>query len=157
MSTKNPAEIARKLSSDIDDERRITMKTRNGISITVLTLAISGCATSGLPTETNCNDREVTLNHRAGSLDAHPEYVSLCSGNLLTIKIVPPVGLGDAETKDDPSNPVSASWLAKKNTNGDRIVIEVPRLPKKKTGITYKYSITIEGVGTLDPRAHIKR
>ena len=121
----------------------------------VLILAISACVAPLSPKEGKCHDAEVTVTHRAGSLDVHPEYVALCSNRLLTIHIVPPVGVDEAETKDDPSNATPAPWIAKKNGgSSDRIVIQVPN----NTPVdTYKYSITIKGIGTLDPRARIKR
>lgn len=129
------------------------MKTKRNVLITVLAVAVSACVAPPHLPDPECHDRTVTLNHRAASLDAHPEYVEICAGNLLTIKIVPPVGVGEAKTKDDPSNPVAAPWITKDNALPNRIVIPVP---VGTTSATYKYSITIEGVGTLDPRARVK-
>ena len=129
------------------------MKTKNNISIMVLTLAISACVAPGSPTTGNCHDRTVHVTHRPASLDAHPEFVTICPGYTLIIDIVPSIRIDQAETKDDPSNPVPAPWIAKKNATRSQIFI--PVLENTVEG-TYKYSITIEGVGTLDPRARVK-
>ncbi len=130
------------------------MKTKRNILITVLILAISVFAalprSFGAPP---CVDRTVTVNHAVASLHAFPEYVEICSGKTLIIQIVPPVAVGNARTIDDPSNLPKAPWITKTNTDPSKITIPVPN---GTTPEIYKYSIKIEGIGTLDPRARVK-
>lgn len=128
------------------------MKTKRNILITVLVLAISVFAALPRSFGQACVDRTVTVNQAAGSLKAEPERIDICSGNTLTIRIVPPVDIGKARSIDDPANPIAAPWITKTNWASDKITILVP---EGTTVTTYKYLIKIEGVGTLDPRARV--
>lgn len=110
-----------------------------------------GCAELGVR---GCGDREVTVNHRAAYLSARPETVTLCRGDTLTVKLVPPVAPGDANTAPGPENP-EAGWLSGSNRDRGQILLVVDA--RADVGRTYKYSIEVEGGGVLDPRVTVAR
>lgn len=124
------------------------------LMITV-SLGLVGCVTNGkdVDPELKCRDRLVTVNHAAGYLSAHPEYIDMCAGQRITINVAPPVDQGAARTAPaGKGNPEDANWLSSRNGNENRIVIDIPNGTAYGT---YKYSITIDGVGTLDPRVRV--
>lgn len=126
------------------------------ISMMAVSLGLVGCVTNGkdVDPELKCRDRLVTVNHAAGFLTAHPEYIEMCAGQRLTINVAPPVDKGAARTAPAKSNP-DATWLDSRKgaeEDEDKIVIDIPEGTKYDE---YKYSITIDGVGTLDPRVRI--
>jgi hypothetical protein len=135
---------------------------------TLLTFAaaagLTGCATNGtkgdVDPELHCQDRTVTVNHGPAFLIAYPEYIQVCEGQTITIRIRPRVRAGDAKTQQGRGNPAVASWLDRDNKDhAAEIRIEVPEktVPEKKRDIVFKYSIGIAGVGTLDPRVRVVR
>jgi hypothetical protein len=134
----------------------------NKIFITVIMgLVMSGCAAKG-PTdgdsdpEIKCQDRHVTVNHARGFLTAHPYYIKVCRGERILINVVPPVDREKASTMAGEEN-LEAEWLNSRNaTDRDPAIIQIPD-DKGLEGREFKYSITIEGVGTLDPRVRVTR
>lgn len=98
-----------------------------------------------------CRDRNITVRQAPAFLDVFPEYIEVCRGRTVTINIAPPVDPGSARTEPASGCP-GAEWLKRENREGDKIVIEIPETADLGD---YKYSITIAGVGTLDPRFRI--
>lgn len=92
-----------------------------------------------------CVDRHVTVNYASGVFIVNPNDVEVCQGKMVFIKLVPPPDNGKAKT----THP-NEGWLNKSNS-GDTITIDTA--PAEKGD--YKYSITIEGVGTLDPGVRV--
>lgn len=102
-----------------------------------------------------CRDRTVTVFQSTGFLAVYPEYIDVCSGYDILVKPVPPVRTGNVRTA--PGGRGEPGWLG--GVPGDKAgaggaVIRVP--PGTSPGV-YKYSITVDGVGTLDPRARVVR
>jgi hypothetical protein len=126
------------------------------VTIAILT---SGCAANGYVSgaddpELVCQDRQVTVNHAPAFLVAYPEYLVVCPGQQIVVNIVPAVPSGSAATAPAEKNPGLSGWLQSENREGGRIVLQIP---EGTVAGEYKYSITIEGVGTLDPRVRISR
>jgi hypothetical protein len=123
----------------------------------IAALLINGCAIDSIKGEVDpeltCRDRMVTVNHARGFLTAHPEYILVCKGQRILIDLTPPVERGSARTT--PANDEAGSrWLASENREDHgRIVIQVPS-DDVEPG-EFKYNITIDGVGTLDPRVRV--
>ena len=105
-----------------------------------------------------CGDKQVTVNHAAASLEARPEHVRrICPGDTLTLKLEPPVDrAGAARTEPTGENKEDAAWLEGRNSELDRIVLTVPDEKEAKEG-EFKYSISIDGVGVLDPRVTVAK
>ena len=110
---------------------------------------LAGCAQMA---GKSCND-EVTVNYRAANLRASPELAEVCPGGTLTVKLVPPIGRGSAATAPGPQNP-KATWLSGSVSQGAEIKLHADK-DEVVVDETYKYSITIEGIGTLDPRVRV--
>jgi hypothetical protein len=63
--------------------------------------------------------------------------------------LVPEVARGDAQTR--PKTPADPAWLnAENRPKTDRIVIKVGDVQGD-----FKYSVTIKGVGTIDPGVRV--
>ncbi len=133
------------------------------IPLSVVLTTIAGCASglgprpdAAVDAEIVCRDRTVRLRHVAGFLAANPEYIEICREQVLTVQIVPPAGMGRARTAGGMgSSGAAAAWLNQSgNTAGNRILITVPEMAALDE---YKYSITVDGVGTLDPRLRVVR
>lgn len=129
------------------------MNVRSKLAAAALAATTATCAVPEPPVdpELSCRDRLVTVNHAAGYLAAHPEHLEVCAGQTIVIDIRPPVDAGSARTT--PAGEREPEWLRARN--GER-GIEM-RVPEDADYRTYKYNITIEGVGTLDPRVTVKR
>ena len=128
-------------------------------SIVITAVLAGGCISPGYTgngedPELTCRDRQVTVRQAPGFLAAFPEYIDVCRGQTVTISIDPPVEAGSARTEPASGNPDEAAWLQKANRDRGSIVIEISETAA--LGI-YKYSITVDGVGTLDPRFRITR
>jgi hypothetical protein len=102
-----------------------------------------------------CRDRQVTVRQAPAFLDVFPEYIEVCRTQTVTISIRPPVDPRSARTEPASGNADKADWLRSESQDGETIVIKIPESAARDT--TYKYSITIDGVGTLDPRFRIIR
>jgi hypothetical protein len=118
---------------------------------------MSGCATNAYvdsDPELTCRDRQINVIHAPAFLVAHPEYLVVCAGQRVVINVVPAVPPGAATTAPAEKNPGPSDWLRSENREGDTTIIQVPddAIPGD-----YKYSITIAGVGTLDPRFGVRR
>lgn len=97
-------------------------------------------------------DKVMTINHSAAQLKVTPASVTVHMGCNIRLNIVPPKEIGKVRTKADGPNPGVDNWMYKTNGVQDKIVFEVPM------GITlgdYKFSVTVDGVGTLDPHAKV--
>lgn len=125
----------------------------------VALIAATGCAPGAQRSDiTKCRDKVVTVNWRAEGttrksayLKARPELVELCRNHTLTIRLRPPVTVGNAST----AGPSGQNWLdGSSGGNGSQIVLTVPN-DSSLVGNTYKYSITIDNAGTLDPRGTV--
>lgn len=110
---------------------------------------LAGCAQMAGP---GCRDREVTVNHKAAYLEARPEHVEICPGRTLKVKLVPAPPAGSAHTAPGSQNP-GATWLSGRNKEPGLIALVVD----EKAEGPYKYSITIDGIGTLDPRLTVAK
>jgi hypothetical protein len=134
----------------------------NNIRLLVtIALLMSGCAMNGhtngdVDPELTCGDRTVTVNHARGFLAAHPEYIVVCQGQRILINLVPPVERGSARTTPAEEHAIGSPWLSGENREDRRkIVIQIPAGTVEPG--EYKYNITIDGVGTLDPRVRVSR
>ena len=127
------------------------------VAATSLSLTLSGCATgtgyADVDPELSCGDRTVTVFQSTGFLAVYPEYIHVCEGQSLTIKAVPRAA-GTVQTSPARGNPAADSWLSGRAERGGTVVI---RVPEGATEGVYKYNITVEGVGTLDPRVSVVR
>lgn len=116
-----------------------------------MSAVLIGCVEDAGP---GCRDQEVTVNHEAAYLSARPEHVmDICPGNTLTLKLMPPLEAGAARSAPARENPDDAAWLSGSNRERDRIVLTVADGAEG----TYKYSITVDGIGMLDPRVTVAR
>jgi len=133
--------------------RKIVLSAATSLSLTLL-----GCATGTAPhadvdPELVCGDRTVTVFQSTGFLAVYPEYIHICDGRSFTIKSVPRAA-GTVQTSPVRGNPGADSWLGGTAEKGGNVVIMVP---EDTTEGVYKYNITVEGVGTLDPRVSVVR
>lgn len=132
--------------------------------------SVTGCATQGgnglgdqkrAYTEDDfnavCRDREVTFNYvRKAAIDVYPPLVEMCRGNRLTIRIVPPVdpGMHPAQSSSFGDNPGPSGWLNGTSTDGMTIALgPVPQ--SARDGQEYEYSISVQGIGSVDPTVRI--
>jgi len=128
-------------------------------ALIALSLATVGCAptmtrTAEVDPELTCGDRTVTVFQTTGFLAVYPEYIDVCTGESITINAVPKVAAGDLRTAPDEGNPGRDDWLRSEGKSEGSVVINVPE--DAALGV-YKYSITVDGVGTLDPHARVVR
>ena len=117
----------------------------------------AGCATTtpsaGDDPEMSCRDRTVTVYQSTGFLAVYPEYIDVCRGQSITVRTLPRLDTGGVRTAPDDKNPGDDSWLRIEGREGT-VVMKVPE--NAALGV-YKYSITVDGVGMLDPRARVVR
>jgi hypothetical protein len=126
----------------------------------VLFTSLAGCAATapdaGADPELTCGGRTVTVYQARGFLAVYPEYIDVCRGQTITIRAVPRVVGGSIRTAPDGSrrkNPDEDSWLRSEG-NAAQATMSVPA----DAGLgVYEYAITVDGVGTLDPRARVVR
>ena len=134
------------------------MKKNVFLAATSLSLTLLGCTTgttrhADVDPELVCGDRTVTVFQSIGFLAVYPEYIHVCDGRSLTIKAVPRAA-GGVQISPARGNPEADSWLSGSAEEGGTVVITVP---ERTTEGVYKYNITVEGVGTLDPRVSVVR
>lgn len=134
------------------------MRRISWLALTCLSSSLLGCAT-GSPRpvdedpELECTDRSVTVFQSPGFLAVYPEYIHVCAGLTFTVKAVPRAS-GTIRTSPGRGNPAADSWLSGAADRGGDVVIIVPEATPE--GV-YKYNVTVEGVGTLDPRVSVVR
>ena len=119
---------------------------------------LAGCASTMNPSvsddpEMTCGDRTVTVYQATGFLAVYPEYIDVCRGQSITVRTVPGLATGNVRTAPGEKNPDDDSWLRNEGRDGTVIMV----VPGNAGLGVYKYSITVDGVGTLDPRARVVR
>jgi hypothetical protein len=127
----------------------------------VLLLFLAGCASTmpgetGADPELTCGSRTVTVYQARGFLAVYPEYIDVCRGETITFRAVPRISGGSIRTapdRTDKRNPGRDDWL-RSDGGATEAAVSVPR---DATLGVYKYAITVDGVGTLDPRARVVR
>ena len=122
------------------------------ITLTLLTLALAGCVrdrSTFIDLDLACRDRFVTVVHTPVSIVVAPPFMEVCPESTITVRIRPREA---GETIADSSTP--GTWLNESTDAGGNITIEVPAEP---TLDEYKYSVRIQGSGTIDPRIRIIR
>jgi hypothetical protein len=137
------------------------MKTKNKISIPLLILAISAFVAHGAlseveaEAESGCGHKPGNLHHGPSKLELTPHTVEICPGYEFKIRIVKPIGKGEAKTTAKPLNPDVKTWLDQKNDqDSQEIVIPVPAGTPYGD---YDYEVWVTGVGMLDPRVRVKK
>jgi hypothetical protein len=126
--------------------------------VSTLLLASGGCASPRQAAledpELYCGARTVTVFHGPAFLAAYPETIDVCRGQEITVTVTPKVPAGAARTSPGERYRESGAWLGGEASSGGNIVIEIPNTVELGT---YKYNITVDGVGTLDPTARVVR
>lgn len=128
------------------------MNSQVKILATAVAALLAGCAQMA---ETPCKN-EVTVDYREAFLHARPPVVDVCRGGTLTV-ILNPVGSErdkPAHTAPGPQNG-TANWLSGRSLKGEDIVLDIDE--KAQVGQEYKYSVTVDGIGTLDPRVRVMK
>ncbi len=89
----------------------------------------------------------------ASILKVRPKLVCARRGSEIRLRIVPARKKDTVTTNPHGVNPGVDAWLEGKNTGSEtEIIINV--LNDAELGV-YKYSVTVDGVGTLDPHAEV--
>ncbi|MEE8108000.1 MAG: hypothetical protein V3T36_02485 [Gammaproteobacteria bacterium] len=120
-----------------------------------LLLLIAGGSMSQIgnsPANLRCIDPVMTINHSAAQLKVTPAKVTVRMGCKIRLNIVPPKDIDKVSTKPDGPNPGRDNWMYKSNGVRGNIVLEVPMGIIKGD---YKFSVKVDGVGTLDPHAKV--
>jgi hypothetical protein len=122
-------------------------------SLVVVAAALTACAPAERLGEA-CPPQNVVVKHRPGSISIsrRHETVYSCPGGRITVRIRPPVGRGGGHTAPGRAN-AAESWLRADDADGETIAM---RVPSEQAAGTYKYRITVDGAGTLDPRVVIR-
>jgi hypothetical protein len=94
----------------------------------------------------------VTVNHQSASLVAAPPIVYVRLGCWVHVRLVPPVELDRAHTRQKGDG---NRWLNRDNKVRDEILIK-PDPKKVNVGDEFDYAIAVDGVGVLDPRIVIQ-
>jgi len=81
-----------------------------------------------------------------GRIEVQPERVEVRRGFSLALRFLNRIPPGHAHTKQPATG---ADWLDVKNKSEDEIVITVPADAKR--GEELKYTLEIDGLGSLDP------
>lgn len=126
-------------------------RTKTRIMATGVASLLAGCAQMA---ERPCSDT-VTVDYREAFLHARPPLAQVCRGGTLTV-IFRPIGKDGgkpAHTAPGPQNG-KAAWLRGSSPKGDRIVLDIDEsVPLGE----YKYDVTVDGIGTLDPRVRVMK
>ena len=107
-----------------------------------------------------CHDRIVTLNYIANAtINVYPPHIDVCAGRTITIHIVPRAdpATNPVRSSSVEGNPSPVGWLNKTSVDGASIDLVVPGPEDVTIPSTYKYSLSIQGVGTIDPTIRIVR
>lgn len=146
--------------------------------LALISIALSACAVDGKPNKSpikssNCNAEKgytaTQFKYHDGNEKGNDKqllrmkrYSVITADSEFRIKLITS---GDAENslvtvtgksgKDKNNNPLSFSWL---NTSGHEkdsplIICAPTSVPE---GAEYKFDVHVEGIGTLDPRAHVE-
>jgi hypothetical protein len=134
---------------------------RAAVVLALPAIVLTGCvAPESIDFDLACRARTVTLNHvRHASISVTNPVIDVCRGETIGIRVVPPVDPNRARSSPGPENP-SATWLDRESMDGRRIDILVPPPDAEdapEVGEELKYTLTIDGVGTLDPTIRIIR
>jgi len=138
---------------------------RTTILVAAVLPMVSSCASfsgggvsssSSLQSAHNCKAGPVkVINAERGAsiMKVIPKVVCAPRNGTVIFKIIPSRNKNTARTKQGAGNPEPAAWLDKGNTKSESEMM----LTVSATAILglYKYSITIDGVGTLDPHAEV--
>lgn len=124
------------------------------ISFAAAAIAALAACTSAKQLGEACPPQNVLLKHRPGSIgvSSRQETVYSCAGGRVTVRIRPPIDRGTGHTAPGARN-AAATWLRADDTDGETIAL---RVPAGQAAGTYKYRISIDGVGSLDPRIIIR-
>lgn len=138
---------------------------RIAILIAALLLVLSGCDKKDDSVSVRpCKLGHVKIistdrNQDFAILKVVPKKVRVCPGGQIKLTIAPQRALDAVSTKPQglqhPKgvNPGPDDWLDATNENSkNEMFIDVPL--ETKLGV-YKYSVTVDGVGTLDPHAEV--
>lgn len=101
-----------------------------------------------------CGTVHVTVTHAPGYLAMHPEHVYVCETETIIIQTAPRVEREEAEVAAVGDR--QPTWLSGKSNERGLIEIHVPDVEDEEYGL-YKYSFTVKGIGTLDPRVTVTR
>ena len=129
------------------------MRTTISMALALSAIVLESCAPAPVDPDVACRDRTITLNHvRHSSISITHPIVDMCLGRTLTIRVRPSVaGAGSAP---GPANS-GASWLlAVAGDRGSQMAITVPS-SGLEPGAEFEYTLTIPGVGVLDPTIRI--
>ncbi len=101
-------------------------------------------------------DVSVTVKHSKTGLRVTKELKEVRAGGTFTIKTSPRKNTNKAHSKQAPGTP---RWLTGHCNKTGEICCTVPKtaLTTRQKEKIYKYSITVDGVGTLDPRVRVIR
>jgi hypothetical protein len=124
--------------------------------LTILAMAmmalLAGCAQMA---GRECNDT-VTVDYKEAFLHARPEVANVCRGGTLTVKFHPIGKDRDKPARTAPGRQNgNATWLSGSTTKGDQIILDIDE--KAQVDRIYKYSITVDGIGMLDPRVRVMK
>jgi hypothetical protein len=122
------------------------------VSLVGIAATVAGCGGTikvldGM--EVRCSDKSVSVINEDGRLEARPNSVKVCRGNAVVLTFRNGVPTGHAHTRKARPATTTEMWLDVDNTSMDGITIMVP---DATTPMEYKYSLAIDGLGTLDPR-----
>jgi hypothetical protein len=99
--------------------------------------------------EVRCPDGKVrVLNQKGHPLETRPEPVHACRGTPVTLTFDNSVPRSQAHTRN--KSGTTAAWLDVDNMDERTMTINVD--PQAVPKMEYKYLLTIDGLGTLDPR-----
>jgi hypothetical protein len=125
------------------------------VTVLVIGAAATGCGTTKvIDGETvRCPNPRATVNNGPGHLEVK-EVINVCRGDTIILKFSRNLTNGAAHTREVPNAPISAPWLNRDAPNGaDRLEIPVTDAVKTPEGDPgYKYTLTLDGHGSLDPR-----
>jgi hypothetical protein len=127
------------------------MRTTITISTVLTAMALTGCGTPEVRDTGRifCRNRTVNVVNAEGELRVNPELVRVCQGYMVSLQFsntAPPANVSTRVAGG------SAPWLDKDSTTADGIQITADGA----IGSEHKYSLTVEGIGMLDPRVVIQ-
>lgn len=124
-------------------------------AVFALVVMLTGCGTVKVldGVEVRCSDKNVTVVNAAGRLQVSKDVVEVCRGNSVVLKFRNSAARNTVHTRQPPGAPTPAPWLNVDNTDTEQLTIMVPpETTPARSGDGYKYTLQIDGLGTLDPR-----